>query len=384
MALVPTSIVSEWYCRSSWVYRSFSYLFSNPLWDKQIPSGFSLCPLFWCALFSLFIFRPFVYALLGLRAIIKPLNLDGLIRWTDGIAGRLLFESETQPFLMPTFVAFTMLSVLALLISGIVIWGVQCWAVGAFAAFVLPISLFFTLSGAAVYWAANEERGSDRCPVYLYVRAMTVACLVAGVLWYPAGMWFSFVEIPLDFLSFVLQVIVACFGLIWSLKGYIIWGLIGLGLTGIAGWLSLKVADMQAQRRPAPSPTVDRRVRLRQLADVLYRNDDTDGWRSSSWYWRILNSFGDILDRYILGDNWDAYTVAADPELQRRIREAWFAEREKKRLFDERCKRVTAALGVLLIPFAVVGKQACIVCAYLWQLVKASKSKACPYIRFTD
>lgn len=56
--LVKKSIVEKWYQRDSWVYKNFSYLFENPLWDKRVPNGFSVCPYFWLSIFSLFIFRP--------------------------------------------------------------------------------------------------------------------------------------------------------------------------------------------------------------------------------------------------------------------------------------------------------------------------------------
>lgn len=60
--LIKQSIVEKWYQRDSWVYKNFAYLFQNPLWDKDIPNGFSVCPYFWLNLFSFFIFRPFFVA----------------------------------------------------------------------------------------------------------------------------------------------------------------------------------------------------------------------------------------------------------------------------------------------------------------------------------
>lgn len=44
--LIKKSIVEQWYQRDSWVYKNFSYLFSNPLWTNPIPNGFSVCPYF--------------------------------------------------------------------------------------------------------------------------------------------------------------------------------------------------------------------------------------------------------------------------------------------------------------------------------------------------
>lgn len=69
--LVKESIVKSWYQRNSWVYQQFSYLFQNPLWDKDVPNGFSVCPYFWLSLFSFFIFRPLV--VIPIFYIIRPL-----------------------------------------------------------------------------------------------------------------------------------------------------------------------------------------------------------------------------------------------------------------------------------------------------------------------
>ena len=60
--LVKQSIVENWYKKDSWVYQNFAYLFQNPLWKKNIPRGFSVCPYFWLNLFSFLIFRPFFVA----------------------------------------------------------------------------------------------------------------------------------------------------------------------------------------------------------------------------------------------------------------------------------------------------------------------------------
>lgn len=53
------------------MYKNFAYLFQNPLWDKHIPNGFSVCPYFWLNLFSFFIFRPLFVA--PIKYLILPL-----------------------------------------------------------------------------------------------------------------------------------------------------------------------------------------------------------------------------------------------------------------------------------------------------------------------
>jgi hypothetical protein len=74
--LIKSSIVEKWYHRDSFVYRSFTYLFVNPLWEKRIPQGFSVCPYFWLSMFSFFIFRPLFVA--PIKYVILPImNLIG-------------------------------------------------------------------------------------------------------------------------------------------------------------------------------------------------------------------------------------------------------------------------------------------------------------------
>lgn len=86
--LIKRSIVEKWYQRDSWVYKNFSYLFSNPLWKKRVPYGFSVCPYFWLSLFSFFIFRPVVVApvVFGILPLIK------LIGWPAEKFDRFLYK----------------------------------------------------------------------------------------------------------------------------------------------------------------------------------------------------------------------------------------------------------------------------------------------------
>lgn len=72
--LVSQNIVNRWYNKNHWIYRQFAYLFKNPLWSKTIPNGFSVCPYFWLALFSAFLFKPFfVFPLYGLSRLLRPI-----------------------------------------------------------------------------------------------------------------------------------------------------------------------------------------------------------------------------------------------------------------------------------------------------------------------
>lgn len=87
--LVKKSIVEKWYQTDSWVYKNFAYLFQNPLWSKNIPRGFSVCPYFWLSLFSI-LFRfcfvaPIQYVAVPIvKALGKPAKV------VDGWCGKLL------------------------------------------------------------------------------------------------------------------------------------------------------------------------------------------------------------------------------------------------------------------------------------------------------
>lgn len=87
--LVKKSIVEKWYQTDSWVYKNFAYLFSNPLWDNDIPNGFTVCPYFWMSLFSLLIFRPFI--VFPIRYSIAP--IIKLIGWPAVTFDKFVFET---------------------------------------------------------------------------------------------------------------------------------------------------------------------------------------------------------------------------------------------------------------------------------------------------
>jgi hypothetical protein len=102
--LIKKSIVERWYQRDSWVFKQFSYLFQNPLWHKNVPCGFSVCPYFWLSLFSLFIFRPlFVFPInylfrplvVGIGKPAKAID-KGMLRFVNWV-GITIDDIECRP-----------------------------------------------------------------------------------------------------------------------------------------------------------------------------------------------------------------------------------------------------------------------------------------------
>jgi len=55
MPLVPEKTYLRWFEPDSWMYQQFKYCYENPLWNRSIPQGYSLCPYFWQSLIVGFI-----------------------------------------------------------------------------------------------------------------------------------------------------------------------------------------------------------------------------------------------------------------------------------------------------------------------------------------
>lgn len=115
--LVKRSIVERWYQTDSWVYGNFAYLFKNPLWQKRIPRGFSVCPYFWLNLFSFFIFRPFFVA--PIQYVFSPLirGLGKPAKWVDDHCQELLRALKMGGSEPPTGAATMLILVLFLLVG---------------------------------------------------------------------------------------------------------------------------------------------------------------------------------------------------------------------------------------------------------------------------
>jgi hypothetical protein len=91
--LVSEKIVNRWYQKDHFIYQNFAYLYKNPLWDKEIPNGFSVCPYFWSAMLLSPIFRtmlvwPIIY-------LIKPmLKITGISYLDKFIINKLVKEDD--------------------------------------------------------------------------------------------------------------------------------------------------------------------------------------------------------------------------------------------------------------------------------------------------
>lgn len=393
MPLVPKPVYSSWFAKTSWMHRQFAYLFVNPLWEGRVPSGASLCPYFWLALFSAFVFRPFVYTLLGFGRLIKALNLGGLIRWTDRMAAKVL-RLGVDNHGGATLMAVLILLMISLMGLGIYQWIVVTAEVGAVAAPVLALSLTAVLLTCGIYAKLNEYN-DDRCKVEVYSRLATVASIVVAFVWYPSGAVASFIQLPWEIITGVFGVIWWCItetlSLLWSgvsWTGSWLWSSLPiialiLGVSAIVGLLSRFALKAAPPEQPAPEdkrPSRDRSIE--RLADVIWGSDMEKPYCGTRrWYAKALLRMDGLLDRLL---TMNPYEAANDPALVARLKEVYEAEQRAARLRDERCKRTTEALARLMAPFAKAAKQVGMFCAYMWEVIKHRKAGACPYMRFED
>ena len=192
--LAPQSLVDKWYHTDSWVYKNFSFLFKNPLWDNDIPRGFSLCPYFWLSLFSLLLVRPFVYFLLTFKAAVKFLHLGKVLGAIDRFLVVTIFQRNDDTALKDTAAGgFTLLLTILTALVGIGLYfiGIGLTSVfktyhelGCSSALFLPLILASTFLTCVIY--ANARKSfAGRCKVEYYVHAMVLICVALAAYFNP-------------------------------------------------------------------------------------------------------------------------------------------------------------------------------------------------------
>jgi len=92
--LVPLKIVEEWYKPNHMIRKSFNYLFKNPLWEKETPRGFSVCPYFLMSillspLFRVFIVWPIIYFIVPMMRLFRLNKIDKILysKLNGGMSG---------------------------------------------------------------------------------------------------------------------------------------------------------------------------------------------------------------------------------------------------------------------------------------------------------
>ena len=233
--LAPNSLVDKWYQTDSWVYKNFKFLFENPLWDKNIPRGFSLCPYFWTALFSLFVFKPIVYTMLFFVKIVKILRLKNYLESIDDFLSNKIYRIGTASRGLPAGFLATF-SICLCVVACAITWvtyksfsQIHIWYAEAniLSALYLPLILLSVYSVCSVY--AKKRNKLNRCKVEYYVYAAALICSGIMVMLHPGECASLFKAIGIGAVLSVEMI----FKILW----YII-SILGVGIAHGVVWLS--------------------------------------------------------------------------------------------------------------------------------------------------
>lgn len=439
MPLVSSSIIAQWYRTDSWVYRHFTYLWRNQLWQRPVPKGFSLCPYFWSALFSIFIFRPFVVTLLIARMCVRVLCLNRLIRWTDRQVLKVMKSDGSIPFGMPTASAIALTILLSMLLSCLFKGGaifyeashlvyLEYAGVGALPFLGLPLALTAILIACGIY--STNVRHSE-CQPEVYVRVAAVAAVLVALfidapamLWVVKGVSLAVWDGPITFFGVYIWEVVSSIGMhVWSVVKWTglwmagaavaslaVWpvALAVLAVLGFAAKIALRFDTPVEPKEPADesapktlSPSKMRSIGLTQVSrSVWLRFGDKSAdlakafaRRSpvvSAWLDKIIDPTWASLDTGDLGYNitqhkeFDGIVKAVADEFSKTIT----ARNAKKQARVKRCVAVTGAIGNVINPvgraIAWPFKNGAILVVYMWQVAKGRKQGVCPYMTFSS
>jgi len=198
MALAPQTWINEWFQDDSWVYKGFAYWFQNPFWHKRVPSGFSLCPYFWMAIFSWMIFKPmtpvfmvagFIFKLIGkftmmlLERTIVPL-IAGTGDYLGSHENLRIVASAFGNFIKGCFML--LLACIALLLLAVLGYNlINFYITNIYSNSALRLASYLLFSGLVVcipcliYMAKNRYK-SDKCKVEVYMMLWLASAIACG------------------------------------------------------------------------------------------------------------------------------------------------------------------------------------------------------------
>lgn len=393
MALVPQHTYMAWFSRTSLVYRAWAYWYQNPLWERPIPKGASLCPFWWMAVTSVLFLRPLVYLTLALRSLVKILRLGKLLDFTDRISP---FGGERG---VPTIGLVVLVLVLSLL--GFVAYeGVSAALSAGFAipSLSLPIALLTFLPCLAYASESDKQGKTDRCRVEVYVYVTLGVLIALNAIFHTTLFVDMFLLSIPKLLWMILCGIGWCFGQLWSALVWMFTGIAfgsilswtivgGVGAALVYGWIvsKLDVPPMDIEPARVKLTKADINYNIIYIAETIWKHEDDHEDDLALPFSRLLVDLvwrcPEALDLARSGLQLTREQVLAIYPALVALREADKA-REAKR--SAACKRVTAMLVTLCTPVIAVWKQIRIAGSYAWALVKARKQGLCPFIRFED
>lgn len=392
MALVPEDTYKKWFKKDSFVRKNFDFLFVNPLWDTEVPSRFSLCPYFWMAMFSLFIFRPFVYLLLGFMSVVKLLRLGALINKTDRFFSFLGRRPATGA---PTVLGL----ILTAIVSGICYVGYHVFLnyveVGVPLLFILPVALLATLLICGIYIEKNQHN-SERCKVEYYARFVALISLVLGVIFHSAEM-FDVAAFMANALSTafggILGLIAGGFKFIWSSVVYVWDSILSVGVNGAKiaavsvigmlcyGYAVYRFGSFALKTTEDNSKITNKEfaANLKRITDELYLNSVYS--RSECELFAAISS-----KAYALANSEPNVLISQEQldEIKAEM-DAWVAKRrEVKRGRLQKCEQVANAVGraflMMVSPVVWTWRVIRPALSYAKALIKARKEGVCPLV----
>jgi hypothetical protein len=391
MPLVSMNTVHRWYRKDSWVYKNFAYLFSNQIWDTSVPNGFSLCPYFWLALFSMTLFRVFVGFVLLARILFKPFGK--LLERTDDFFGNIVSVRGPGAPTVFGLLLFTMIGLLLFMLSFI---GYKVFTeyseANALPALLIPIGMIISFTVSAIYIDTHSEK--DRCKVEYYHYLIMFIGTALGVCLMPTefkevivgisgGMWEA-----VCFLSTKIWSGITYFGawLWWTLAMGVVLGIVGLIVDRIymASDLYSRAAADKKEREDYEQKIHRTVVKVAySICEISYLCDDynalSDEIKKSKVAMNIVYDFVDknttITDEFVL-------RVLDVLKNEREAANKKKSKSSQKR--NELCHKFSALAEYTFKKITWVFMELWTFVCLLCSLIKAKKQGVCPYLKFTD
>lgn len=425
MSLVSNNVIDAWFKRDSWVYKHFAYLFYNPIWKGNVPKGYSLCPYFWMAMFSMLVFRPFIIPVLFILRFsakgFKPLG-SSLKYMDDKIqnAGFLVHLSCVFPGAISAVVLFIGAACTLILFSfGIGFKSVilSYYLAGALPSLYLPIVLAVTFLTCLIY---NEIKkySSERCKVEYYTYIASPVCLAIGIYSMPSELYAVFVGVK-DFAVYVTAGAVfllkeAFAALLYPIKwiGEIISDIVNVGgavglymvvvvcILGAIGYFATKFLDNEPSgsiKKPNTYSVeyTERQKSLleyhetenRYLFDSLYLNSpgSYDFWRKHTAHLNVVGLF----HSYYSGEISIECLKESIIKIGRAYHEGYFdrvnaSESRRREMCMAVTDKIAKVLNATLFPIDWSLRQSRIWFAMMKEVISARKQGFCPYKKFND
>lgn len=208
--LVSEETVLKWYHSDHFIYKNFAFLFSNGLYQNDVPKGFSVCPFFWMSMFSLFLYRPILYPILWTTT--KLIQKFAIIGRADAYLRRIwnFQNGSVSPLLVILGVIFG---------CGLLLWG-SIILFGAYVTsmyFSLPIyhvliwnTLFgLCLTAGCAIW--DDKHPYSKCQPKYYIWTWALLTVIGLASFMPN------------------ELLHVCIGTIKGILGFIGWGLSKIG-----------------------------------------------------------------------------------------------------------------------------------------------------------